>query len=73
MAKHVIQVYLNEEEYKFLKTYAQSIGKTLAQTLLYLSDFHIRMAEGNKTPDPDEPIYIKGVPVSKDVLDEYEY
>jgi len=59
--KHVVQLYLNDKEYEFLKRASEQLNKSLAQTMLYFADFHQRMLEEeNET----RRIIIKGMEIS---------
>lgn len=71
MGKHVIQIYLNDEEYVFLKQCATETGKSLAQTLLYLSDFKNRMRDVPLSRTDEN--FITGLSGSDRPFEDYEY
>jgi hypothetical protein len=67
--KHVIQVYLSDDEYEFLKRGSQLLNKSLAQTLLYMADFKQRMIE---EADENAPIKIKGLEIPPNPFEDCE-
>lgn len=67
--KHVIQIYLNEDEYKFLKEGSKILNKSMAQTLLHFADFYNRMEEAKHETDV---VKIKGLEIPPDPFEDYE-
>lgn len=67
---HVLSVYLTQDEYDFLKICSAKIGKTMAQTLLYLADFKTRRLEYTVPEEPEEIIDFLGIPVEEDTDEE---
>lgn len=72
MKVHVLQIRLNPKEYAFLKRCANTLGKNMSQTMLYLADFHLRMDEENQPPKEDG-VTIKGIPFSEQPFEDYEF
>lgn len=67
---YVLNVYLTQSEYDFLKVCSNKIGKTMAQTLLYLADFKTRRLEYTQPEEPEEIIDFLGVPIEEDTDEE---
>ena len=67
--KHVVQLYLNDKEYEFLKRTANHLNKSLAQTMIYFADFHQRMLEEEQEINR---VIIKGMEISDHPFDDYD-
>lgn len=68
--KCVIQIYLDEDEYAFLKEQAALHHRTMAKTLLLMANFHTHM----RTTAHDQhklPTKLKGIDFSDTPLDDY--
>lgn len=70
--KHVVQIYLEPDEYEFLKRHANADRRSLAQTLLAWSEFYDRMIAEQAGLEPaPQAKRIRGINFTDTPIDDY--
>jgi hypothetical protein len=70
--KHVIQIYLDDNEYEFLIRASKVLRRTYAQTIMYFADFKQRMIEEAEEDVMSSKVIIKGMEMPDNPFDDLE-
>jgi hypothetical protein len=68
--KHVIQLYLDDDEYEFLLRASKVLRRTYAQTIMYFADFKQRMIEEAEETAESGKVIIKGMEIPDNPFDD---
>lgn len=68
----MLQIYLDDKEYEFLIRASKILNRTLAQTMLYFSDFKQRMLEEKEESLASTKVVIKGMEIPDNPFEDFD-